>query len=154
MHSPGKIAQEGIVENMHSTRIKRDFCKLATKTDSNTTHEKGVVHFRDGNNTLRWWHFELKTPAVLKISTVQMCKFPQNLRAPVPSRWKWSFFLFFFLVCVLQHVRWRHWISVHFMKSYILSKFLDNRLPFNSKSTPHTEKVTHVFWWHRKLCAN
>ena len=30
-----------MVENVHSTRIKHEFCKPATKSDSNTTPEKG-----------------------------------------------------------------------------------------------------------------
>ena len=126
MHSPSKLTQVVIVENVNSTRIKRDFCKPTTKSDSNTTLEKGLVPFRDGNDTWRWWHFELETPAILRKSTIQMCKFPQNM-----------------------HVRWRHWIR--FMKSYLLSKFFDNRLSFYTKSTPRTEKVTHVFCWHCKL---
>ena len=51
MHSSGKLTQVGMVENVHSTRIKREFCKPATKSDSNTTPEKGLVQFRDGNDT-------------------------------------------------------------------------------------------------------
>ena len=51
MHSPSKVAQVGMVENVHSTRIKRVFYKPATKSDSNTTPEKGLVQFRDGNDT-------------------------------------------------------------------------------------------------------
>ena len=47
MHSPGKLTQVGMVENMH----KREFCKPATESDSNTAHEKGLVQFRDGNDT-------------------------------------------------------------------------------------------------------
>ena len=80
MHSPDKLTQVWMVENVHSTRIKREFCKPETKSDSNTTPEKGLVRFCDGDDMWRWWHFELKTPAVSKISTVQVCKFPQKLR--------------------------------------------------------------------------
>ena len=39
MHSPDKLTQVGMVENVHSTRIKCEICKLATKSDSNTTPE-------------------------------------------------------------------------------------------------------------------
>ena len=69
-----------MVENVHSTRIKREFCKPETKSDSNTTPEKGLGRFCDGDDMWRWWHFELKTPAVFKISTVHVSKFPQKLR--------------------------------------------------------------------------
>ena len=51
MHSPGKLIQVGMVENVHSTRIKCEFCKPATKSDSYTTPEKGLVQFRDGNDS-------------------------------------------------------------------------------------------------------
>ena len=51
LHSPGKVTQVGMVENVHSTRIQRQFCKPATKSDSNTTPEKGLVQFCDGNDT-------------------------------------------------------------------------------------------------------
>ena len=50
IHSPGRLTQVGMKENVHSTRIKREFCTPATKSDSNTTHEKGLVQFRDGND--------------------------------------------------------------------------------------------------------
>ena len=77
---PWQLTQEGKVENVHSTRIKREFCKPAAKSYSNMTPEKGLEQFRDGNDMWRWWHFEPKTLAVLKMLTVQMCKYPQNLR--------------------------------------------------------------------------
>ena len=80
IHSPGKLTQVGMVENVHSTRINREFCKPTTKSYSNTTPKKGLVQFRDGNDMWRWWYFELKTLAVLKTSKVQMRKFPQKLR--------------------------------------------------------------------------
>ena len=32
--------------------------------------------------------------------------------------------------------------------------YFRNFLIIAFKSIPHTEKVTHVVWWHRKLCAN
>ena len=51
MHSPSTLTQEVMIENVHSTRIKREFCKPATKSVSNTTPEKGLVLFRDGNDT-------------------------------------------------------------------------------------------------------
>ena len=35
--------QVGMVENVHSTRFKREFCKSATKSDSKTTPEKGLM---------------------------------------------------------------------------------------------------------------
>ena len=88
MHSPGKLTEVGMVENVYSTRIKREFCKPETKIDSKTTPEKGLVRFRDGNDTWRWWHFELKTPAFLKISTVQMWKFPRKLRGTYSFKMK------------------------------------------------------------------
>ena len=64
MHSTGKSTQVGMVENVHSIRIKREFCKPATKSDSYTTPEKGLVQFGDRNDTWRWWYFELKTTAM------------------------------------------------------------------------------------------
>ena len=39
-----------MVENVHSTRIKREFCKPETKSDSNTTPEKGLARFCDGDD--------------------------------------------------------------------------------------------------------
>ena len=45
MHSPGKLTQVGMVENVHSTRIKREYCKPAIKSDSNTTPEKDSYNF-------------------------------------------------------------------------------------------------------------
>ena len=39
-----------MLENVHSTRFKREFCKPATKSDSKTTPEKGLVYFRDGDD--------------------------------------------------------------------------------------------------------
>ena len=50
MHSPGKLTQVGMVENVYSSRIEREFCKPATKNDSYMTPEKGLVQFRDGND--------------------------------------------------------------------------------------------------------
>ena len=40
---PGKWTQVGIVENVNSTRFKREFCKPVTESDSKTTPEKGLV---------------------------------------------------------------------------------------------------------------
>ena len=40
MHSPGKLTQVEMEENVHSIR----------KIDSSTTPEKGLVQFRDGND--------------------------------------------------------------------------------------------------------
>ena len=153
MHSPGKRTEVGMVENVHVTRIKRAFCKPATKSDSNTTPKKESYNFmteitRDGDDMLN-----LKPLQFYKYQQYRCVNSLKSCGAPIPSRWN-CFFLCFFFVCVLQHVRWRQWISVRFMKSYLLSKFLDNRLLLKTKSSPHTEKVTHVFWWHRELCAN
>ena len=39
----GKWTQVKMVENVHSTRFKREFCKPASKSDSRTTPEKGLV---------------------------------------------------------------------------------------------------------------
>ena len=54
---PGKLTQVGMVENVHSTRIKCEFCKPATKSYSNTTPWKGTRtiswrKWRDGDDIL------------------------------------------------------------------------------------------------------
>ena len=51
MHSFGELTQVGMVQKVHSTRIKREFCKPATKSDSNATPENRLVQFRDENDT-------------------------------------------------------------------------------------------------------
>ena len=51
MHSSGKLTQVGMVENVHSTRIKGEFYKPTTTSDSKTTPEKGLIQFCDGNDT-------------------------------------------------------------------------------------------------------
>ena len=43
LNPPGKWTQEWMVENMHSTRFKHEFCKPVTESDSKTTPEKGLV---------------------------------------------------------------------------------------------------------------
>ena len=69
-----------MVENVHSTRFKREFCKPATKSDSKTTPEKGLVQFRDGDDCDGNDILNLKPLKLKKISTVQINKFPQKLR--------------------------------------------------------------------------
>ena len=102
MHSPGKLAQVGMVENVHSTRMKREFCKPAIKSDRNTTPEKNFVTemTRDGDDILN-----LKPPSVLQISTVQMCKIPSKVAGHLFRQEESGRYLCFFLVCVLEHVR-------------------------------------------------
>ena len=77
MHSPGKLAQVGMVENVHSTRMKREFCKPAIKSDRNTTPEKNFVTemTRDGDDILN-----LKPLQFYKYQQYRCVKFPQKLR--------------------------------------------------------------------------
>ena len=98
---PGKWTQVGIVENVHSTRFKRKFCKPVTESDSKTTPEKGLVSFRDGDDWDGNDILNLKTPGVKKISMVQINKFPQKLRGTNTFKMK----VVAFYVSVL-HVYW------------------------------------------------
>ena len=105
MHSPGKLTQVGLVGNVHYTQIKRGFCKPATKSDSNTIHDKELVQIvtemtRDGDDILN-----LKPMQFKKISTVQTCKFSQKLLGTYLFQDESGRFSCFFLVCVLEPVR-------------------------------------------------
>ena len=123
MHLPGEFTEVGMVENVPSTRIKLEFCKPATKSDSNTSLEKGLVQFRDGNDTWPWWHFELKTCIFKNIKSTAML-FVSKVAGHLFGQDQSGCFLCFCLLCILEHVRWRHWIIVRFMKSYLPSEFL------------------------------
>ena len=81
-----------MLENVHSTRFKREFCKPATKSDSKTTPEKGLVYFRDGDDCDGNDISNLKP---LKLKKYQRYK-PQDESGR---------FLCFYLACVLEHIR-------------------------------------------------
>ena len=77
-----------MVENMHSTRFKREFCKPVTKSDRKTTPEKGLVWFRDGDDCDGNDILNLKPLELKKIPTVQINKFTQNLRGTYTFKMK------------------------------------------------------------------
>ena len=73
-----------MIENIHSTRFKREICKPVTESDSKTTPEKGLVYFRDGDDCDGDDILNLKPLEFKKYQRYKLINSLKSCGAPIP----------------------------------------------------------------------